>query len=160
MGFCWGVQPLLAYNYAALKYDKMKQIFKKSVIISLAMSLLSLIPLLVFTKSIIKLFIDNQNVIEQGTYFLRILSIPIPLIGLFFLIMTTFRAIGKAWPSFVLSICRQGVAFIPALLIGNHFFKLDGVIFSRPISDAFAFFISLFIFYKLDIFHKFNKTKI
>ncbi len=157
MGFSFGVQPLLGYNHAALKYEKFRKILIKSTITSIVLSAILILPLTIFSSFIIKLFINNQEIISEGTYFLRILAISTPFIGIFFLIVTTFRAIGKAWPSFVLSICRQGFVFIPALLIGNYFLKLDGVIFSRPISDVFAFGLAIYIFFKIDIFEENNQ---
>ena len=49
--------------------------------------------------------------------------------------MSTFQALGKAIPSLILSLSRQGIAFVPAIVIGTKFFGINGIIWAQPIAD-------------------------
>lgn len=49
--------------------------------------------------------------------------------------MSTFQALGKSIPSLVLSISRQGIAFVPTILIGTKLFGIRGIIWAQPIAD-------------------------
>lgn len=58
----------------------------------------------------------------------------------------TFQALGKALPSLILSISRQGFVFVPVLFIANARFGLNGIVFSQPIADIVSIFIALGMF--------------
>lgn len=149
MGFSQGIQPLVGYNFAALKYDKMRKVIFKALRISLVMGISFSLLFIIFSHSVIRFFIDNDEVLSIAPQFLRVIAVTGPFIGLFFIFITVFQSIGKAWPSLLLSTSRQGIVYIPALYINDHLFKLDGVVFSQPISDLFAFSFALLIFIKM-----------
>ena len=60
--------------------------------------------------------------------------------------MSTFQALGKALPSLILSICRQGLAFVPAIYIGTKFFGINGIIWSQPIADIASIVLSAIMY--------------
>ena len=55
----------------------------------------------------------------------------------------TFQSVGKAGRATFLACCRQGVFFIPLILILPHTFGLVGVEICQPIADALTFIVSL-----------------
>ena len=81
------------------------------------------------------LFIKNDEVIEYGSKFLIAAYSVAPIIGFQFVFISTFQALGKALPSLVLSLSRQGIAFVPAIVIGTKFFGINGIIWAQPIAD-------------------------
>ena len=64
-----------------------------------------------------------------------------PVIGILFLCINTLQGMGKALQSLLLTVCRQGLAFIPMLFILNKLFQLNGVIYAQSVAD----FISIVI---------------
>ena len=52
---------------------------------------------------------------------------------------------GKALPSLILTICRQGLVFIPSVFILNRLFGLDGVIYAQTVADYLSIFLSVFL---------------
>ena len=58
-----------------------------------------------------------------------------PVMGILFLCINTIQGMGKALPSLILTICRQGLVFIPLILVLNSMFGLDGVIYAQPAAD-------------------------
>ena len=149
MGFSHGVQPLVGYNFAALKHQKMRRVIFKALRISLVMGLVFSFIFVFFAPNIIRFFIDNEDVLQMGARFLRIIAITGPFVGLFFVFIVVFQSIGKAWPSLILSTSRQGLVYIPALFIGDYLFKLNGVVCAQALSDFFAFSLSFVIFLKM-----------
>lgn len=77
------------------------------------------------------------------------MTVTIPILGIQFILMNTLQALGKTKSSLLLSVCRQGVAFIPALIIGNILFKLDGVVWAQPVADLFTVILSIFLYLKI-----------
>ncbi len=59
---------------------------------------------------------------------------------------------GKALPSLILTICRQGVVFIPSVFVLNKLFALDGVIYAQPFADYVS--IALSVVLCLGLFRK------
>ena len=87
-----------------------------------------------------------EDVTFYGVKMLRALMISGPYIGIMFVFSFTFQAIGKALPSLILSISRQGFVFLPVIIIFDKLFQLDGIIYAQPIADAIAVFIAIGMF--------------
>ncbi|MGL4789817.1 MAG: MATE family efflux transporter, partial [Anaerotignaceae bacterium] len=99
--------------------------------------------------SIVSSFIKDAQVIEMGTYFLRVNLVSVPFIGILFLMTNVFQAIGKALPSMILSVSRQGIVFIPVLIVANAVVGLPGIVFAQPIADISSTVLALFLYYKV-----------
>ena len=52
---------------------------------------------------------------------------------------------GKAIPSLILTVCRQGLIFIPLIFILNHMFGLEGVIYAQPTADYLSIVVAILI---------------
>ena len=59
------------------------------------------------------------------------------------LITVTVQAMGKAIPSLLLSISRQGLVFLPLLFLLNRLFGFNGFIFAQPTTDILMLVISI-----------------
>lgn len=92
-------------------------------------------------------FISNSDISALAKHFSDILIISGPLIGWQFIFRSTLQAAGSVKGSFILSICRQGVFFIPLVFILNNYIGVDGVVLAQPIADILAVFISAFLYY-------------
>ena len=77
---------------------------------------------------------------------LRALMISPVFLGVMFIFTFSLQGMGKAIPSLILTLSRQGIAFFPALLILSPLFKLDGIIFAQPVADIFSTIVSVIIF--------------
>ena len=157
MGLAIGVQPLVAYNYGARRMGKMKKVMKFSGIINIIMGVTLTAAYIVLGRTIIAVFfggqthlaagIDMAKVIDLGTQMLNALMISGPFIGIFFIFSFAIQAMGKIWASLTLSIARQGLVFLPVLIVSNMIFGLDGIIFSQPIADVASLILSVILFF-------------
>ena len=77
---------------------------------------------------------------------LRAIMMSGPFVGILFVFTNAFQAMGKALPSLILSLSRQGLVFFPVLIIFNQIFGLDGIVYSQPIADFSAIFMALGMF--------------
>lgn len=149
IGLAQGVQPLLGYNFAAGNIERMKKVMKFTGILSAITGSFFAILFFLTGRSLVRVFIDDDNVILLGDQFIRIIIMSLPVLGILMLITVTFQAIGAARPSLILSIARQGFVFLPVLLIGNYFFGMDGLVFAQPIADIGAVILAIFLFQKI-----------
>ncbi|MFA6857709.1 MAG: MATE family efflux transporter [Treponema sp.] len=150
LGLAMGSQPLIGYNYGSRNFKRMKSVMRFTMICNIIAGTTLTAVYLVFTNQIVGIFIHNKEVIEQGVPMLRALMLSAPVLGIMFVFEFTFQALGKAVPTLVLSISRQGFVFIPMLFIGRLFAGLNGIIFAQPVADIFAVFISLGMFLKIN----------
>ena len=73
------------------------------------------------------------------------LQLSAPFIGILFLCINTIQGMGKALPSLVLTVCRQGLIFIPLIFILNAMLGLDGVIYAQPAADYLSILVGIMI---------------
>jgi len=96
--------------------------------------------LFVIAPHIIRAFIDDDpQVLEIGTMALRAQCISMPLLALGVVCNMTFQTIGKSWTATLLSSLRQGIFFLPLIMILPHVIGLQGVTCTQALSDALTF---------------------
>ena len=158
LGIAMGIQPLIGYCYGAKNYVRLKSVMKFSMICSVIIGFTLTITYLIFSKNIVGIFIQNEDVIIFGEKMLRALMLSSSLIGIMFVFTFSFQAMGKAISSLVLSVSRQGLIFFPVLVLSNLFFGLNGIIFAQPIADLGCLLTAIIMFIHLS--HQWKKEKI
>lgn len=149
MGLCQGMMPLVAYNYAAKNYPRMRSFTKAAQIAGMSTACFFIVLFQLFAPQIIWVFIRDEDTIRFGTEFLRIACLATPFMISNFQKIYCLQAMGKGMESLFLGVCRQGFLAIPALLILNHFVGLYGVVAAQLVSDAITFIIATFIYRKV-----------
>lgn len=144
IGFGQGFQPVCGFNYGAGLYNRVRKAFwfcvKLSTVFLVAVATLSII----FAPQIILFFVkDDPKVLEIGTQALRAQMLSFVLFGWVCMCNMSLQNLGKVFRATFLSVARQGVFFIPLILILPYFFGLEGVIITQPVADLLTFFVSL-----------------
>lgn len=135
-GISQGVQPILGYNFGAKKYQRVIEAMKLGIYAATAISIAGFVLTQVFATQIIRLFNDNPELITIGASGLRILLVMLPIIGFQIIGANYFQATGKAGYAIFLSMSRQVIILIPAIIILPHFFGLNGIWFAGPVADV------------------------
>ncbi|WP_340820396.1 MATE family efflux transporter [Methanolobus sp. WCC4] len=148
IGISHGLQPIVGYNYGAQKYARVNESVRTSLIITTIFGLTGLILLSLFPGTFFSMFSTDADLISSGASALRIMVLASPLIGLNVIGTTLFQSVGKARPSFFLSMCRQIFFLIPLVILLPHYFDLTGVWMAFPISDMLAALLSLFLVWR------------
>ncbi len=136
IGINQGAQPIIGYNYGAKNYDRVKQTLKYAILSAVSLAFIGLILVEFFPAQIVYLFNrDDKQLIELTTYALRIFLMFLPLIAFQLVSTSYFSAIGKPKQAAFLSLSRQILLLIPAVIILPMFFGLHGVIIAGPVAD-------------------------
>ena len=144
LGFCQGFQPVCGFNYGAKLYGRVR----KSFVFTLRWSTIMLFVMgglgFIFAPQIIAIFRDEDpELIAIGARALRWQCVAFPLIGLSTATNMLFQNIRMTFRSTLLSIGRQGIFFIPAILILPQIWGLHGVEMTQAVADALTFALSL-----------------
>ena len=146
LGIAVGAQPIIGYNYGAGKNDRVKETLKKVLGLSIIVSTIAFILFQTIPDKLIAIFgSGDEKYIEFAclafrTYLMLCIfnGVQIPS-GIF------FQAIGKSVISAILSVSRQIVLLIPAMIILGNIFGVHGVLSAGPIADGIAFVIALIL---------------
>ncbi|EQK40529.1 MATE efflux family protein [[Clostridium] bifermentans ATCC 638] len=149
MGFSAGCQPLVGYNYGCNNITRVKEIIKKGIIITSIIGLSLALIFGVFANSLIGLFTSEPEVINKGTIILRALIISLPFVGGQMISTTSAQSMGKVVVAFILSISRQGLLYMPLLIILNKVFGFSGFIYAQPITDMIMLTFSSILLFKV-----------
>lgn len=147
IGISSAMQPIAAYNAGAGQYERLKKVVRESIIVAFITSVILWAGALIFAKQIISIFIRDPNIIKESVKAFRIMISVFPIISLYYVSIYYFQAIGKARTSFLLSIYRQIILFIPLSILFVGVFKLGsiGAWISYPISDVISSVTSYFL---------------
>ncbi|MCM1285404.1 MAG: MATE family efflux transporter [Acetobacter sp.] len=148
IGLAQGVQPLIGYCYGAKNYTRMKSCMRFSILCNIIIGTAMMLFYLIFRETVISMFIDNKEVIDIGVKMLTALMSPGPVIGIMFVLNFAFQGMGKGIQSFILSVGRQGLIYIPLLFIMNRFIGLDGVVWCQAAADFACVIMSLLMWLK------------
>lgn len=141
-GINQGAQPIIGFNYGAQQYDRVMDALKKAIIAATSVVGLGFILTQTMPAQLFKLFLnegdDIVNILEVGTRGLRIYLALLPIVGFQIVSSNYFQATGKPRQAALLSLSRQVLVLIPALIILPRFFELTGVWAAGPVSDLVA----------------------
>jgi putative MATE family efflux protein len=151
IGLNQGMQPIAGYNYGARQYGRIIEVLKLSVIIATVITTFGFIVGTFFPVPCVEVFAkDSPELIEAAAHGLSIYVMFFPFIGMQIVSTAFFQSIGHAGKSIVLSLTRQLIFLLPAILIIPMFVdnKVDGVWYAMPFSDAMATLISVALLLK------------
>ncbi|ABW19504.1 MATE family efflux transporter [Alkaliphilus oremlandii] len=142
-GINQGSQPIIGFNYGAKQYDRVKQTFRYAATAATILVVIGFFLIRIFPVQLISLFAQgDQTLIDIGTNGIRIFFFAMPIIGFQIVSANYFQAVGKPKQAAILSLSRQVLFLIPALLILPRFFKLNGIWMAAPVADALAFVVT------------------
>ncbi|WMW21400.1 MATE family efflux transporter [Methanolobus mangrovi] len=148
IGISHGLQPIVGYNYGAENYARVNESVKTSLMITTFFGLVGFLLLSAFPGTFFSMFSSDADLIGSGASALRIMVLASPLIGLNVIGTTFFQSMGKAKPSFFLSMSRQILFLIPLVILLPYYFDLTGVWMAFPISDLLAALLSMFLVWR------------
>lgn len=145
-GFIKGFQPIAGYSYGAKKFDRLHKAIRTSILWSTVFCVIYGLLLTIFSSRIIAQFTDGDlEMIRVGTQSLRINGLSFLLFGFYTVYSSLFLALGKGLEGFVLGACRQGICFVPVILILPAFWGINGILYVQPIADVLSAIITVFM---------------
>lgn len=151
LGIGQGYQPVLGYNHSAKRYDRVRAGYLFTLAFSTGLMILFAVLCAVLAPWIMAVFNLSPQAQEIGALTLRLQCISMPLLPLNFMAGLSYQVVGNKALASLLSISRQGLFYIPAVLLLPEIWQLFGVESCQMISDIFAFFFAIpftIIFFK------------
>jgi len=149
-GINQGAQPIIGYNYGARNIARVKKTLFYAIIAATTIATVGFVLIELFPVQIISAFGNDKELVGLGSRGLRIYLMMLSFVGVQVVCSNYFQAIGKAKKSMFLALLRQVVLLIPLILILPQFYQLNGIWMAGPISDFFAFLITLaFLWYEM-----------
>ena len=145
-GFGQGFQPVCGFNYGARKFRRVQKGFwfcvHLSTVFLLGMSVLGWFG----ASGLVALFQrEDQEVIAFGTRALRFQCISFPLLGWITMCNMMMQTIGKGVRASIMAMSRQGLFFIPLVIVLSSRIGFLGVQMSQPISDVLSFLVAIIL---------------
>lgn len=145
-GFIKGFQPIAGYSYGTKKFDRLQEAVKTSILWSTVFCVIYGLVMTAFSKEIISQFTKGDiEMIRVGTESLRINGISFILFGFYTVYSSLFLALGKGLAGFILGACRQGICFVPVILICPQLWGINGILYVQPVADVLSAIITVFM---------------
>ncbi|MEF9946223.1 MAG: MATE family efflux transporter [Lachnospiraceae bacterium] len=149
-GFLKGFQPIAGFSYGAKKFDRLHEVIKTSIIWSTGFCVVFGLASVIFSTQIMTLFTKgDMEMIQVGATALRANGLSFMLFGFYTVYSFLFLVMGKAKEGCILGACRQGICFVPVILVLPVLFGLNGILYAQPIADVLSAVITAFMAYRL-----------
>lgn len=137
IGLGQGFQPVLGYNYGAKKYDRVREaIFFTGKVGTVVMTSFAVIGF-IFAEDIMKVFRkEDLEVIVIGAFAIKIQCLALPTHPMIVVSNMTLQIVGKSWQGTFLSAARQGIFFLPLIIIFSQAMGLTGIQITQPVADV------------------------
>lgn len=138
-GFLKGFQPIAGFSYGAKKFDRLHEATKTALLWSTAFCVIFGLIVAIFSTEITSLFTKGDGeMIRIGSMALRANGLSFLLFGFYTVYSFLFLAMGKAKEGCILGACRQGICFVPLILILPRIGGLKGIFYAQPLADVIS----------------------
>lgn len=148
IGINQGVQPLISFNFGAKQYDRVKEAAKLGILSATAVILVGYAVTQLFPRTMVGMFNQDPALLNLGVYALRRWFLLTPLVGYQVIAGNFFQAIGKSKIALTLTLSRQGLFLIPAILFFAHLAGMQGILWAAPFADALSTLVTSIFFFR------------
>ena len=145
MGLNQGMQPIAGYNYGARQYDRVLRVLRLTIIGATCVTTLGFLIGECLPRVVVSLFTTDPELVRIAAEGMRLVFVVFPIIGFQMVSTNFFQSIGMAGKAIFLSLSRQLLFLLPALLILPPLFEYQtpwsgtwGVWCAMPLSDLLA----------------------
>ncbi|MDD5939042.1 MAG: MATE family efflux transporter, partial [Clostridiales bacterium] len=144
IGFGQGFQPVCGFNYGAGRYDRVRKAFWFCVKVGLAALLvIAALGCLLSPQIVLAFQKGDPEVVRLGTFALRCQFVTLPTVSYVVLNNMMLQTVGENARASIVALARQGLFFIPAILILPRLLEFTGVALAQPVSDVCAMLLAI-----------------
>ena len=147
MGLNQGMQPIAGYNYGARQYGRVNKVLKYTIVCAVCIATAGFLLCELFAAPISSLFTGDDTLIAIAAQGLRVVMMLFPIVGFQMVATNFFQSIGMAKKAIFLSLTRQMLFLIPALLILPEHYGTMGVWGSIPVADFTSTIVTALVLY-------------
>ena len=149
-GFLKGFQPIAGFSYGAKKFDRLREAIRTSIIWSTAFCVIvGLLMALLSTQIVSQFTKGNAEMISVGQKSLMANGFSFILFGYYTVYSSLLLALGKGRAGFILGACRQGICFVPVILILPAIWGINGILYAQPVADVLSAVITVWMAMRL-----------
>lgn len=138
-GFLKGFQPIAGFSYGAKKFDRLREATRTALLWSAIFCMIFGLIAAIFPAQIMSLFTKGDvEMVRIGSAALRANGLSFVLFGFYTVYSFLFLVLGKAAEGCILGACRQGICFVPVILVLPAVWGLNGVLYAQPIADVIS----------------------
>ncbi len=137
-----GMVPIIAYNYGAKRYDRVKKTITLSIASAMTIMLFGLLAFELIPDVLLSFFNASKEMLKIGVPALRIIGTHYIFAGFCIIAGSVCQAIGKPVYSLIVSVCRQLVVLLPSAWLLSLTGRLELVWFAFPIAECFSLVLS------------------
>ncbi len=146
VGLSQGVAPLIGFCYGAEEKRRMSSAMRYATLYGVLLGAFFTALFLLCGEPLASVFLHEEELIQQAGYFLKILCLSAPMLGVINMVTSYFQALGKAVQSLLITVLRNAILFIPAVILLNHWRQLDGVIMAQPVVETVLMVICIVLY--------------
>jgi len=143
LGLGQGTQPVAGYNYGAKLYKRTNAAFGFAIRVGTVVCVISAVVLYIFSSQVMWWFCKDTEVLEYGVPALHFASLVMPVMAFSTYVSQEYQCLGFKKQASFLASSRQGICFIPIILVLPYFFGVAGVEIAQPLADLLTFIISI-----------------
>ena len=147
IGINQGVLPIISFNFGARKFDRVKEAAKLGILAASALVLVGYLATRFFPVQMVSLFNREPELLKLGSFALKRWFMLTPLVGFQIIGANFFQAIGRPRSAMFLTLSRQVIFLIPAILIFPLMWGLEGILFAAPFADLISTVVTAFFLY-------------
>ncbi len=136
VGLSQGTAPLLGYYYGKKDEKNLTKAMGMATIYGVVLGAVFTAVLFFGNWIFASIFLSDKALIVQTAWFLRLLCFHAPLLGVINMVTSYFQALGKPMHSLMITLLRNGILFIPGVVLMNTFFQLNGVILTQLVVEG------------------------
>ena len=144
MGFMQGYQPVASFAFGARQKERFHQSVRFALKGSLLLTVLVAAVYILLAKPLILLFNQNPVIVDYGKWLLTSQVALYPAFGLCYMMTITYQTIGASRYGLFLSLIRQGLFYVPSILLLPRLFGVTGIYLSQPAADVLTILVCLF----------------
>ncbi len=145
-GFLKGFQPIAGFSYGAKKFDRLREAIKTSILWSTIFCVIVGLIMILFSTQIISQFANgNTEMISVGHKALMASGFSFMLFGFYTVYSSLLLALGKGTAGFIIGALRQGICFVPVILILPIIWDMNGILYAQPVADVISTIITAFM---------------
>lgn len=146
-GITQGTQPIMSYNFGAKNFQRVRQVFKRLLTVTMTVTITAFIIVSLFPGQLAQIFNDDQELVALVDRVMPVFFAGIWAFGAQMACQTTFMALGQAKTSLFLALLRKVILLVPlAILLPRITNSVMGVYIAEPVADILASATTLTIF--------------
>jgi Na+-driven multidrug efflux pump len=142
VGLKQGMLPIISFNYGARQFQRVKKTVLISIAAATAIVVLGFLIINLIPELLISIFNRDPELLAFSTRALKTWFLCMPVVGSQIISANYFQAIGKPYSATFLTLTRQVILLIPAVIIFPRFWEMEGILFAAPFADFFSAFLT------------------